>query len=203
MRNPFKFTAVKPGVQELYSKLEKTYTTSIESFKPEDIHILLFFYLSLGNWIENKIALDTPVEITRVLKQTKNVLAYKDDKHQRILTHTHVLENPFSIPTNLYAFAIAAGVSVAKFKELFNVEVGDTIVEDYLKNENTVQVINNKINILSEFTRHIKIDPTIPKVLIQDKEEMEHIIFTGILKKQKAIAPFELILEEEEIEDDS
>ena len=61
-KNPFKFTTVKPTAIEIYNKIKSAYSSSLDVFKPDDIHTLLFFHLSTGEWGDRKKVLLTQPE---------------------------------------------------------------------------------------------------------------------------------------------
>lgn len=178
-KNPFKFVNSRPNPEDLFSKLEKSYTNNIDVFSPTDIHILLFFYISLEeDWATVKFTLNSDQSILKVLKHTKATLNYGSVTHELLIKHrAHIPEiTVFNESLLLLALTNLTNEKLLKALEIYE-----------LSNEQKTQVtlITQILYVVQDYPKYVKIDSNDPFYFeVESKydviEHLSNYILSGI-----------------------
>jgi len=188
LTTPFKFIKEKPPWASLYSTLKRHYTKSIDRFQPEQIQILLFFYLSDGPFIERKADLLNEKDLIHILNKMDLNAPYKGLKYKKYepyYSYLKIYEPITEIPKKLLITALVTTSQPGKFINFFdNIKLPKAVENIIEKEEGSIlDLIDKKDVILTNFTSYIS--PTsnqeITKI-INSKEELAEDIFHYILK---------------------
>ena len=195
-KNPFKFTSTKPEYKALYSKLKNTYSSSIGEYTPSDIHKLLFFHLSKGNWEESKIALLSESNLKSALKQTAVSLNWNHKVFNDLDKYYNFIPNTHGVTRELYIIFLCSYDNIQMFKKVFDIDVIDKATTELITSSNFTSLsrIKQRVYILENFSKHTMIKPINngDKTFVNAKEELEESIFTAILEGKEVIQEFQL-----------
>ena len=190
-KNPFKFTSTKPEYKALYSKLKNTYSSSIGEYTPSDIHKLLFFHLSKGNWEESKIALLSESNLKQALKQTAISIGWGDKVFKDLDKYYDFIPNTHEITRELYIIFLGMNGGQHMFKKMFDIDIVDKTTTEH---SSILNKIKNKERILENFSEYTTVKPINngDKTFVNSKEALEESIFTAILEGKEVIQEFQL-----------
>ena len=190
-KNPFKFTSTKPEYKTLYSKLKNTYSSSIGEYTPSDIHKLLFFHLSKGNWEESKIALLSESDLKSALKQTAVSLDWNNNLFNDLDKYYDFIPNTHEITRELYIIFLGMNGGQHMFKKMFDIDIVDKTTTEH---SSILNKIKNKERILENFSEYTTVKPINngDKTFVNSKEALEESIFTAILEGKEVIQEFQL-----------
>lgn len=182
-KNPFKFTATKPAYQTLWSKIEKSYTTSIENYTSLSIQLAIMQYALQNSWEELRKVTASKNLLLRVVGDTPGP---EPVDHSRLKRFSRHLAAPASVPHSLYIGLLAIpNLTARKILVSPGLSEPDLIDDNVaLTQEGVAYRVINPQETLMSFSQYVAIDPTLPKITIESHTELDdtllHAIFDGI-----------------------